>query len=72
MYMPYGNGKMTYLSMIKDSSTNEILSHYLSKSLAIEISTKTVDKLIELKSFKPHNEAFILSNHGSHYTSPIF
>ncbi|RDY24328.1 IS3 family transposase, partial [Romboutsia maritimum] len=26
-YMPYGNGKMAYLSTIKDSSTNEILAY---------------------------------------------
>lgn len=71
-YMPYGNGKMAYLSTIKDSSTNEILSHYLSKSLAIEIATKTIDKLVEFKSFKLHKDAFIHSDHGSHYTSPIF
>ena len=58
-YMPYGNGKMAYLSTIKDSSTNEILSHYLSKSLAIEIATKTIDKLVEFKSFKLHKDAFI-------------
>ena len=71
-YMPYGNGKMAYLSTIKDSSTNEILSHYLSKSLSIEIATKTIDKLVEFKSFKLHKDAFIHSDHGSHYTSPIF
>lgn len=71
-YMPYGNGKMAYLSTIKDSSTNEILSHYLSKSLAIEIATKTIDKLVEFKSFKLHKDAFIHSDHGSHYTSPVF
>lgn len=71
-YMPYGNGKMAYLSTIKDSSTNEILSHYLSKSLAIEIATKTIDKLVEFKSFKLHKDAFIHSDQGSHYTSPIF
>ena len=71
-YMPYGNGKMAYLSTIKDASTNEILSHYLSKSLAIEIATKTVEKLVELKSFKLHKDAFIHSDQGAHYTSPIF
>lgn len=71
-YMPYGNGKIAYLSTVKDSSTNEILSHYLSKSLAIEIVTKTIDKLVNPKSFKLHKDAFIHSDQGSHYTSPIF
>lgn len=71
-YMPYGNGKIAYLSTIKDSSTNEILSHYLSKSLAIEIVTRTIDKLVQFKSFKLHKDAFIHSDQGAHYTSPIF
>ena len=71
-YMPYGNGKIAYLSTIKDSSTNEILSHYLSQSLAIEIVTRTIDKLVQFKSFKLHKDAFIHSDQGSHYTSPIF
>lgn len=71
-YMPYGNGKIAYLSTIKDSSTNEILSHYLSKSLAIEIVTRTIDKLAQFKSFKLHKDAFIHSDQGAHYTSPIF
>ena len=71
-YMPYGNGKIAYLSTIKDSSTNEILSHYLSQSLAIEIVTRTIDKLVQFKSFKLHKDAFIHSDQGAHYTSPIF
>jgi transposase InsO family protein len=71
-YMPYGNNKMAYLSTIKDSSTNEILSYHLSKSLQIDIVTSTIDNLIKLKSFKLDKEAFVHSDQGSHYTSPIF
>ena len=71
-YMPYGNGKMAYLSTIKDSSTNEILSYELSKSLQINIVLNTVNKLINSKNIKLHKEAFIHSDQGAHYTSPIF
>lgn len=71
-YMPYGNNKMAYLSTIKDSSTNEILAYNLSNSLAIDIVLDTVNKLFKLKSFKLHKNAFIHSDQGSHYTSPIF
>lgn len=71
-YMPHGKNKMAYLSTIKDSSTNEILSHYLSNSLQIEIVTKTIDKLIENHGFNLDKDAFIHSDQGSHYTSPIF
>lgn len=61
-YMPYGNNKIAYLSTIKDSSTNEILAYNLSNSLAIDIVTETINKLVK----------FIHSDQGSHYTSPIF
>ena len=64
--------KMAYLSTIKDSSTNEILAYNLSNNLAIDIVTETINKLVKLKSFKLHKDAFIHSDQGSHYTSPIF
>lgn len=71
-YMPYGNNKMAYLSTIKDSSTNEILAYNLSTSLSIDIVTETINKLVKLKFFKLHKDAFVHSDQGSHYTSPIF
>lgn len=71
-YMPYGNNKMAYLSTIKDSSTNEILAYNISDSLAIGIVTETINILVKLKSIKLHKDAFIHSDQGSHYTSPIF
>ena len=71
-YMPYGNSKMAYLSTVKDSSTNEILSYNLSTSLAIELVTETINKLVNIKSFALHKDAFVHSDQGSHYTSPTF
>ena len=71
-YMPYGNNKMAYLSTVKDSSTNEILAYNLSNSLAIELVTETIDKLVSTESFKLHKEAFIHSDQEVHYTSPRF
>ena len=71
-YMPYGNNKMAYLSTIKDSCTNEILAYYLSNNLAIDIVTKTIDNLINLRPFKLHKDVFIHSDQGVYYTSPIF
>ncbi|MGL4874575.1 MAG: IS3 family transposase [Romboutsia sp.] len=71
-YMPYGNGKMAYLSTIKDSSTNEILSYDLSKGLQIDIVINTVNKLMNCNGINLHKDAFIHSDQGSHYTSPTF
>ena len=57
IYMPYGNNEMAYLSMIKDSSTNEILTYNLFNSLAIDIVTDTIHTLVNVKLFKFHKDA---------------
>ena len=71
-YMPYGNGKTAYLSTVKDSSTNEILSYHLSKDLKMDIVISTINKLMLSNSDKLHKDAFIHSDQGVHYTSTIF
>lgn len=70
-YLFYKAGQKAYLSTILDSSTNEILSYNLSKSLQINIVTQTIDNLFN-SPLSLHKEAFIHSDQGSHYTSPIF
>jgi transposase InsO family protein len=70
-YLFYGNGKKAYLSTIKDGSTNEILAYNISTSLAIDLATNTVKKLMKSK-IKLAEGAFIHSDQGVHYTSPIF
>ena len=44
-YLRYKNGKKAYLSTIKDSSTNEILAHYVSDNLRLNIVLNTLKKL---------------------------
>ena len=70
-YIPY-NGKMAYLSTIKDGSTNEILAYHVSDRITLDIATKTVEKLFRNKRVKLHPDAFIHSDQGVHYTSPKF
>lgn len=70
-YLFYKSGQKAYLSTILDASTNEILSYNLSKSLQINIVTETIDNLFN-SPLSLHKEAFIHSDQGSHYTSPIF
>lgn len=38
---------MAYLSTVKSSSTNEILSYHLSNNLKLDILTRTIDKLLK-------------------------
>lgn len=70
-YLFLKDGQKAYLSTILDSSTNEILAYNLSKSLQINIATDTIDNLFNTTSFL-HKDAFIHSDQGAHYTSPIF
>lgn len=71
-YLFYGKSKKAYLSTIKDGSTNEIVAHNVSDSLAIDIATNTIHKLMNNTQIKLTSDAFIHSDQGVHYTSPTF
>lgn len=71
-YLPFGSPGMAYLSTIKDASTNEILAYHVSERITLDIATTTIKKLVSQKSGLLHPEAFIHSDQGCHYTSPIF
>lgn len=71
-YLTYGGGKRAYLSAIKDASTGIVPSYVISKNIDLTIATRTIDQLMNNKSFVLHNDAFIHSDQGVHYTSPIF
>lgn len=70
-YLYYGNGQKAYLSCVKDGSTKEILSHYLSTSLGMNIVYQTLNKLQESTDCF-HPEAILHSDQGFHYTHPLF
>lgn len=63
-YLRYKNGKKAYLSTIKDSSTNEILAHYVSDNLRLNIVLNTLKKLTLNKTLKLHSEAILHSDQG--------
>ncbi|BCC75924.1 IS3 family transposase [Bacillus cereus] len=71
-YFPYKGDCMTYLSTVKDASTNEILAYHVSDRITLDIVTQTIHKLINKKKVTLHKDAFIHSDQGSHYTSPRF
>lgn len=71
-YLPYGKNNMAYLSTIKDASTNEILAYHISDRITLDIATETIQKLMRNKKVNIHEEAFIHSDQGSHYTSPRY
>lgn len=71
-YLFYGNGKKAYLSTVKDSSTNEILAYHISDNITLDIVIDTMHKLVNNRQFSLTKDAFIHSDQGVHYTSPIF
>jgi putative transposase len=71
-YLFYGQGKKAYLSTIKDGSTNEVLAYHVSDRLTLDIATDTICKLKKNKKIQIPKDAFIHSDQGFHYTSPIF
>jgi len=70
-YMPYQKGT-AYLSVVKDSSSNEIMAYYLSKNIKLEISMITIEKLISNHKDMIKADAYIHSDQGVHYSSPKF
>lgn len=71
-YLFYGQGKKAYLSTIKDGSTNEVVAYHVSDRLTLDIATDTIRKLKKTRKIKLPKGAFIHSDQGVHYTSPIF
>lgn len=70
-YLPYSKGRRAYLSVIKDGSTNEILSYHILNNMSLEIAIETIKKLKSSK-IKLSKSAFIHSDQGVHYTHPTF
>src|SRR6476646_4594775 len=71
-YLPYNGNCMAYLSTVKDASTNEILAYHVSDRITLDIATQTIHKLVNNKKVTLHEDAFIHSDQGSHYTSPRY
>lgn len=71
-YLFYGKGNRAYLSTIKDASTNEILAYNVSANIKLDIATDTILKLKKNRNIKLPKDAFIHSDQGCHYTSPVF
>src|SRR5699024_3295275 len=70
-YIYYGNGQKAYLSCIKDSTTKEIITHVVSRSLKMDIVYRTLKKLSEtVGGFHP--EAKMHSDQVVHYNHPEF
>ncbi|WP_370529725.1 IS3 family transposase [Alkalihalobacillus sp. AL-G] len=71
-YLYFGKGERAYLSTIIDASTNEVLAHNVSDRITLDIAMDTLKKLKKNRKVKLAKGAYIHSDQGSHYTSPVY
>ena len=70
-YLPY-NGRMAYLSAVKDIATHEIVGWNLSPHLQMPIVYETIKSMKENPAIAFLKDILIHSDQGFHYTSPEF
>lgn len=64
--------KYSYLSVIMDAYTKEILAHVVSVSLEVDFVLETVNQLMERHGSELKTDTLIHSDQGCHYTSTKF
>jgi transposase InsO family protein len=71
-YIPRGGDKYSYLCVIMDAFTKQILAHVTSSSLAVDFVLLTVEILMGRHGCELETDALIHSDQGCHYTSSKF
>ena len=72
-YMFYGPTKQkAYLSVMKDSYTNEIVAYKLSDNMEMDFVLETLNDLMRNHGGELHSDTMIHSDQGVHYTSISF
>lgn len=70
-YLPH-NGRMAYLSVIKDIASKEIVGWNLAQHLHLELVFDTLENMENSHDTDSYKDALIHSDQGFHYTSPEF
>lgn len=68
----YFNNRKAYLCVIKDISTREVISWYVSTNLSISIVLKTIENMKKNINIKDFTNILIHSDQGVHFTSPEY
>jgi len=71
-YLKRQDGCFSYLSVIMDAGSKEILAYAVSPSLEVDFVLKTVELLIENHGSELKTDVLLHSDQGSHYTSHKF
>mgnify|MGYP001196921873 CR=1 FL=1 len=71
-YLYYGNGQRSYLFVIRDLATGEIVAHRLSSSLSMELSLDPLAQTVTRLGDRNLEGVLLHSDQGFHYTHPAF
>lgn len=71
-YLYDGSGQRSYLSIIKDLASGEIVAHRVSASLGVDLSLDVIRKLATKTGRKKLKGSLIHSDQGFHYTHPFY
>ncbi|MDP3058901.1 MAG: IS3 family transposase, partial [bacterium] len=71
-YLRDGNGQRSYLSVLRDIASGEVVSHYVSSSLGMDLSLELLKQAVNTLGEKTLNGALIHSDQGFHYTHPFY
>lgn len=70
-YLPY-NGRIAYLSVIKDVSSREIISWNMSQHLEMDIVMNTLEKMKNNPAILSLENILFHSDQGFQYTNPLY
>ena len=71
-YLYDGKGQRSYLSIIRDIATGEIVAHHVSASLGMDLSLEVITQATARLCDQNLTEALIHSDQGFHYTHPSY
>lgn len=71
-YLYDGNGLRSYLSIVKDLASGEIVAHHVCASLGMDLSLDVVRQLATRVGRQQLNGALMHSDQGFHYTHPLY
>jgi transposase InsO family protein len=71
-YIPRGEGKFTYLSVVMDAYTKQVLGYAYSWSLEVDFVLETVEMVMKNHGIELKTDVLIHSDQGCHYTSHKF
>lgn len=71
-YLYDGSGQRSYLSVLKDLASGEVVAHYVSASLGLELAREVITQTVAKIGRKRLMGAVIHSDQGFHYTHPEY